>query len=697
MWQDGFTGFPCWRNAENNTFIRQNNCKFITDMFRTSRVFIAVFGAGFALLAALLFVGCSGDSSPDGFGAPEFLSVSAKADGNSVYLTCSYKGRGAGICGFALAKGGAVVKRMEAETRSEGSFSLNVKDLEYDTEYVYYAWISNGSAEIHSNTGTVHTEQKPEPEQVFVSVTAKAEGNSVHLACTYEGLETDSFGFVLTKHKKEVKRQEAEMTKEGSFSLTFEDLEYDTDYGYYAWIVKGKEEIRSNTGTVHTEPKPVIAPAILSLSADADENVLTLRCTYEGEGVDGGGFYFNGSARLGADIIQDGNMSLTIGNLEYNQEYEFIAYITSGQTEIKSEPAKAHTGKMSSIPIPDAAFKAYVLSLYDSDKNAKLSMEEAEKITRLDINTYDLQIKTLEGIEYFTNLEYLKAVGYDDSRRGEVSSLDLSKNVKLETLICPFNRLESFDLQNCTRLKYLNCSSNMLDNIANMFSFSDNTALEYLDCHSNDSFTVFLRNNTALKYIDCNHTMGQEYFGGCSSLEYLDCSYCQVVVSLNIAGLKKLTTLKCEGNGSLQYFDASGCENLVFDQRLLDSFAGLYFVSFNVRGCKKLTSFDFSNKGVAMNNIDLRDCINLKTVKCNGCVVDILDVRGCTALTELECYENFLHELDVSSCKKLNLRAWPQSTNFDKLWIGSGEYHFYDSSGAEVNPADYGTEVTVRE
>lgn len=665
-------------------------------MSKLRRLFTVVLAVAASSLVAGVLTGCSGDPSLEGLGAPEFLSVSAEADGNSVYLTCSYKGRGAGICGFALTKGGSVVKKQEAETRSDGSFSLNVKDLEYDTEYIYYAWISNGTAEIHSNTGTVHTDQQPEPEQVFVSVTAKAEGNSVHLACTYEGLEASGCGFVLTKDKKEVKRQEAEMTKEGSFSLTLEDLEYDTDYGYYAWIVKGKEEIRSNTGTVRTEPKPVVAPAILGISWEADENVLTLHCTFEGDEVDGWGFYMNGG-KMGAEVITDGAFSLVVKDLEYNTDYEFQAYITAGQVEVKSDAVIARTGKMSSIPIPDAAFKSYILSLYDQDKNGKLSMEEAEKITRLDINTYDLQIKTLEGIEYFTNLEYLKAVGYDDSRRGEVSSLDLSKNVKLETLICPFNRLESLDLQNCTRLKYLNCSSNMLDNYANMFSFSDNTALEYLDCHSNACFTVYVQDNAALKYIDCSHTMGQEYFGRCTSLEYLDCSYCQVVVSLNIAGLKKLTTLKCEGNGSMQYFDASGCENLVFDQRLLDSFAGLYFISFNVRGCKKLTSFDFSNKSVAMNNIDLRDCINLKTVKCNGCVVDILDVRGCTALTELECYENFLHELDVSSCKKLSLKAWPQSTNFDKLWIGSGEYHFYDSSGAEVNPADYGTEVTVRE
>lgn len=675
-------------------------CIFIVDMFKTLRFFTVALAVAVLSSVAGVMAGCSGDPSLEGLGMPEFVSISAQADDNSLVLTCNYKGR-VGMCGFVVTRNGEMVKKQEASTRSDGAFSLTVKDLEYETDYTYYAWISNGSEEIHSNTGDVRTEQKPLPATVFVSVSANADVNSITLTCTYDGVETDNCGFVLTKDGEVLKKQKAESTGEGSFSQKFDDLDYDTEYGYYAWIVNGEEEIHSNTGTVRTEPKPVVAPAILGISWEADENVLTLHCTFEGDEVDGWGFYMNGG-KMGAEVITDGAFSLVVKDLEYNTDYEFQAYITAGQVEVKSDAVIARTGKMASIPIPDEAFKAYIMSRYDIDKNGKLSMEEAEKIIKLDFNTYDLKIKSLEGIEYFTNLEYLKAVGYDDSRRGELKNISLSKNTKLLTLICYFNKLETCDLRNCKLIKYIDFSSNMLSNMTEDGAYIDlgeNPALEYLDCHSNESFTVFLRNNTALKYIDCNHTMGQEYFGGCSSLEYLDCSYCQVVVSLNIAGLKKLTTLKCEGNGGLQYFDASGCENLVFDQRLLDSFACLYFVSFNVRGCKKLTSFDLSNKCVAMNNIDLRDCINLKTVKCNGCVVDILDVRGCTALTELECCDNWLYELDVSSQKKLNLKAWPQSRiDFEKLWIGNGgEYHFYNSDGAEIDPADYGTEVIVKE
>ena len=662
-------------------------------MLKTLRFFAVALAVAVLFSVAGVMTGCSGDPSLEGLGMPEFVSISAQADDNSLVLTCNYKGR-VGTCGFVVTQGGEVVKKQEASTRSDGAFSLIVKNLEYDTEYTYYAWISNGSAEIHSNTDNVRTEKKPITPQVFVSVAANAEGNSISLTCTYEGVKADACGFALTKEGEVVKRLEAETGSDGSFSITIDDLEYDCEYGYYAWIVSGEDEVHSNTGIVRTEQRPVIAPTIKKVSYEADENVLTLYCTYMGDEVNGWGFYFNGT-KYGSDSHDDGKFSLTVSDLEYDTDYDYQAYITSGQVEVTSDVKTARTGKLSSVPIPDAVFKAYILNLYDLDRNGKLSMEEAEKITKLEIGTYDLQIKSLEGIEYFKNLEYLKAAGNGEAQPGELSRLDLSKNLKLETLICSFNKLEELYLGNNTALKYVDCSSNCLFYSSNYCpDFSQTTNLEYLDCHSNNSLYVNLGNNTALKYLDCSHTLEQGNFTGCTSLEYLDCSYSRTDY-VRIAGLKKLTTLKCEAMGGIIWeFDASGCENLVFDKHIFD---GNVFQSFKAVGCNNLTTLNISYNGCAINYIDIRDCKNLKSFKCSGLVVDQLDVRGCTSLTDIECYENFLHELDVSSQNKLNLRAWPQSTNFDKLWIGSGEYHYFNESGQEINPADYGTEVIVKE
>ena len=577
-------------------------CIFIVDMFKTLRFFTVALAVAVLSSVARVMAGCSGDPSLEGLGMPEFVSISAQADDNSLVLTCNYKGR-VGMCGFVVTRNGEMVKKQEASTRSDGAFSLIVKNLEYDTEYTYYAWISNGSAEIHSNTGTARTEQKP-----------------------------------------------------------------------------------------------IVAPQIVSVGFEADENVLTLRCTYEGDDVQGCGFYFNGSDKVPATERGSGSFSLTLRNLEYDNEYVYQAYVTSGEVEVKSSEEKARTGKMSSIPIPDAAFKAYIQDKFDLDKNGKLSMEEAEKITRLEINTFDLKIKSLEGIEYFVNLEYLKAVGHGDTQRGEVARLDLSKNTKLETLYCSFNKLEFMDLGNSSSLKYVDCSSNYLLNVNlddHRPDFSQLTGLEYLDCHSNVDLLVWLMYNTALKYLDCSNTVGFDYVGYCTSIEYIDCSYCQVMKSygLYLSGLKKLKTLKGDGIGLINEFDASGCENLVFDQSF---FTDNEFWSIKLKGCNKLTSLDICN-GESTYYIDVTDCKNLKSVKCNGRGVYELYVGGCTALTDIECYENYLHELDVSSQSKLNLKAWPQKDTFSRLWIGSGEYHYFNESGQEINPADYGTEVIVKE
>lgn len=673
--------------------IRPNICKFITDMFRTSRVFIAVFSAGFALLAALLFVGCSGDSSPEGLGMPEFLSLTGQANKNSIVLTCTYKGR-VGTCGFVVLADGEVVKRQEASERADGSFSLTVDGLEYDTEYTFYAWLSNGSAEIHSNTGTVHTESLPVVEPEITNVSAVVVNNSVYLTCTFKGDRVEKCGFVLSKSREVVKRQEASMG-DGFFTLTIDELEYDTEYSYYAWITVGTEEIRSKTGKARTEKKPVVPPEILSVSYEADENVLTLHGTYKGDEVGGWGFYFNGT-KYGSDSHEEGKFSLTIKDLEYDTDYNYQAYITSGQVEVTSDVKTAHTGKMSSIPIPDAAFKTYILGKFDLDHNGRLSMEEAEKITRLDINTYDLKIKSFEGIEYFVNLEYLRAVGYGEAQRGDVTMLDLSKNARLETLYCSFNRLVFLGLGSNSSLRYVDCSSNMLDVMPlELPDFGKAKVLEYLDCHSNPNLQLFLGDNKALKYIDCSNTRGRSSFSDCPALEYLDCSNCEFLSSgLNISGLKYLTTLKCDGGLGSEDFDASGCENLVFDPKI---FSDNCFLRIKLRGCSKLTSLDICYDGKVTFYIDVTDCKNLKSLKCNGRVVDELYVGGCSALTELECCDNFLHELDVSSCKKLNLKAWPQVGNLDKLWIGSGEYHYLDSSGAEIDPAEFGTEVIVKQ
>ena len=84
------------------------------------------------------------------------------------------------------------------------------------------------------------------------------------------------------------------------------------------------------------------------------------------------------------------------------------------------------------VEFKDANFKAYILENFDLDKDGSLSLSEALKIKKIDCS--DKQIFSLSGIETFENLEFL------DCSNNQIGELELSKNKKLEKLICTNNK-----------------------------------------------------------------------------------------------------------------------------------------------------------------------------------------------------------------------------------------------------------------
>ena len=57
------------------------------------------------------------------------------------------------------------------------------------------------------------------------------------------------------------------------------------------------------------------------------------------------------------------------------------------------------------VSIPDANFKAFLLENFDANKDGEISLAEAKAVTDLDCSGKN--IKKLDGIEKFTNLESL--------------------------------------------------------------------------------------------------------------------------------------------------------------------------------------------------------------------------------------------------------------------------------------------------
>ena len=119
-----------------------------------------------------------------------------------------------------------------------------------------------------------------------------------------------------------------------------------------------------------------------------------------------------------------------------------------------------------SVPINESTFpcldfRYYVRNHFDTDGDSILSPEELSSV--INIEAEDSSFTSLQGIEYFTSLEYL------DCKRNSLTSLDISKNTKLETLICYGNNITGLDISNCPRLQFAysqgDCSYNKQDGL----------------------------------------------------------------------------------------------------------------------------------------------------------------------------------------------------------------------------------------
>lgn len=145
------------------------------------------------------------------------------------------------------------------------------------------------------------------------------------------------------------------------------------------------------------------------------------------------------------------------------------------------------------IYIPDANFKSYCVTHFDSNHDNEISVAEAEVVTAIDVFG-EMNIASLEGIQYFTALTTLNCSS------NIITWLDVSNNLLLSTLHCYSNDIERLITGNNTVLAILNCESNSLGSL----DLSGNTGLTYLVCSRNDIRTLNLSTNTALERVDCN-------------------------------------------------------------------------------------------------------------------------------------------------------------------------------------------------
>ena len=145
---------------------------------------------------------------------------------------------------------------------------------------------------------------------------------------------------------------------------------------------------------------------------------------------------------------------------------------------------------ISEANFPDENFRSWLFS-QDYGSDGVLTDEEIENITSIDVGNKNIQ--SLKGIEVFTALTELLC------NSNQLTFLDVSQNLLLETLSCYGNQLTMLNVSKNEALKTLTCYNNQLTAL----DVSHNPALEMLVCYNNQLTSIDLSGNTALVGLSC--------------------------------------------------------------------------------------------------------------------------------------------------------------------------------------------------
>lgn len=196
--------------------------------------------------------------------------------------------------------------------------------------------------------------------------------------------------------------------------------------------------------------------------------------------------------------------SICIGNSMYVEASEdvVITATASDSTTTRVE--------LNEENFPDNKFREYLSWQFDGDGDGYINPDLVEQI-----NVEEMQIYSLKGIELFKNLEYLNCY------RNRLTSLDVSKNTKLDCLICSSNKLTSLNVGDNPSLLTLYCVKNQLTEL----DVSGCPGLKHFSCDNNQLTELDVRNNTKLIELRLGgNSISELVVSANTALEELQCS-----------------------------------------------------------------------------------------------------------------------------------------------------------------------------
>ena len=399
------------------------------------------------------------------------------------------------------------------------------------------------------------------------------------------------------------------------------------------------------------------APEIVEAEAAvAGVREAVLRCTLSEPRAERCGFAYGeagGQLRSVECRIAGSSFELRLETLTPGATYEWYAFAAAGESEVRSK-----TARFTLEPLPreelaeiaDPVFKAYLTEHFDADQDGEISVLEALDVRKIAVKTD--RISSLEGIEYFKNLDTLICRGvepdaseYDYSGSpGHLRSLDLSSLVYLRHLECDGNYLETLVLPDSPWLEFLRCSHNKLKEL----DLSKSPGLRILQAFVNNLSMIDFSSNTDIESIE---------IGDNRDVNSVDVTMCQKLGVLNLGYLSQVKELNLSGNPRLGWL-------------------GIY--------------------GSGITSVDLNSNPELRYLNCENTPIASLDLSPCTKLYELKCWDCLMEELDISMLPYLEVVECAPMASLRKLYVSDTQrINGVTVYRSEANvPAE--TEIVVR-
>lgn len=329
------------------------------------------------------------------------------------------------------------------------------------------------------------------------------------------------------------------------------------------------------------------------------------------------------------------------------------------------------------VHFPDEAFRAYLKNSIAQGRDV-LTKAECEAVVIMDIAGYDEEvglenylerdrevrkichdIKSIEGIQYFVNLQILNCrdtnlqeidlgkcpnmISFDNC---QLKSLSLPAGSKIQSISVSKNPLTQLDVKNGNSLTYLNCRDCQLDGL----DLSGCPKLESLDCEGNNLTGIDVSVCPQLQLFSCRN----------NRLTSLDVSACPLLTNISCQE-NDLTNLDLTGNPLLKYVDC-------WENRL---------EIFNISGCSNLESLQIENN--CIKEVDLSDKEKLVRLRADTNMLTFIDLTACTELEAVWLHGNRLTSIDVTKAENLNI-----------LDVGSNKLTSLDvGKNAELEYLDY--------